>query len=42
MDIVLDPWGSQDILLALEADDPGSNPGGSALQFLPIAGIIKI
>ncbi len=26
--IMKGPWGSQDILMAFEANDPGSNPGG--------------
>jgi hypothetical protein len=30
------PWGSSDILSAFEADDPGSNPGGSvSIIFFP-------
>ena len=28
-------WGSQDILMAFEAGDPGSNPGRPALTLIP-------
>jgi hypothetical protein len=33
-------WGSLDILLAFEAKDPGSNPGGPALNYSQMVSVI--